>query len=101
MAESSFLSLCLKVPNLGTILFFLVFVFMIPTYLAQSGSTNMFIYYFPFLVMLAVSLTESGKPYMFQELYPIPSKTLNGFILFFLKIFLIYQIASTDLTSGK
>ena len=78
--EQTFLTLCLRIPNLGTILFFLVFVIMIPIYLIQQKSTDAFKYYFPFLVMLAIGLTESGKPHMFKELYPLQPTTLNGYI---------------------
>ena len=78
--SDSFISLCLKIPNLGTIAFYLIFVIGIPLYLINQNSTDSFKYYFPFLVMLAITLTQSGKPHMFQELYPVNPDTLNGFL---------------------
>ena len=78
--SDSFISLCLKIPNLGTIAFYLIFVIGIPLYLINQKSTDSFKYYFPFLVMLAITLTQSGKPHMFQELYPVNPDTLNSLL---------------------
>jgi len=80
MANENFAKLCLRIPNLGTILFFLVFVIGIPAYLVNTGDSDSLKYYLPFLVMLSVTLTESGKPHMFNNLYPSDPTDLSGFL---------------------
>jgi len=80
MATEDFAKLCLRIPNLGTILFFLMFVIGIPAYLVNTGDSDSLKYYLPFLVMLSVTLTESGKPYMFNNLYPSDPIDLSGFL---------------------
>jgi len=77
---ASFMDICLRIPNLGTILFLIVFVVAIPVYLYTQNSVDTFKFYLPFLVMLAVTLTEAGKPHSFNNLYPLPAKNLPGFL---------------------
>lgn len=77
---SGFLQMCLQVPNLGTLLFFVIFVLAVPGYLVYGEQYDMFKFYFPLLVMFAGVLTESGKPRYFQELYPTAPNTLSGFL---------------------
>ena len=75
-----FINLCMQIPNLGTILFYLVFLIAIPAYIFTSGSSDILKYYMPFVVMFAVTLTESGKPNYFKKLYPIPARDLPSFL---------------------
>ena len=77
---ASFMDICLRIPNLGTILFLIVFVVAIPVYLYTQNSVDTFKFYLPFLVMLAVTLTEAGKPHSFTNLYPLPAKNLPGLL---------------------
>lgn len=65
-----FLNLCLSVPNLDTIIFYIIFILTIPGYLFVSGEYEILKYYLPALVMAAVTLTEAGKPDLFVNLYP-------------------------------
>jgi hypothetical protein len=65
-----FINLCLSIPNLDTIIFYIIFVFLIPSYLFSSGDVDSLKYYLPALVMAAVTLTEAGKPDLFTNLYP-------------------------------
>lgn len=57
----NFISVCLKLPNIGTLVFYGVFVVLIPLSIIYSGSVSLLKYYLPFLVMLASVLTVSGK----------------------------------------
>ena len=77
-----FLNLCLSVPNLDTIIFYIVFVLMIPGILLSSEDYESLKYYLPALVMIAVTLTESGTPDLFVNLYPIDysSTSFSGFL---------------------
>ena len=76
-----FISFCLKVPNLDNILFYLIFVILIPYYFLMLDDIESLKFYLPALVMIAVTLTESGKPDIFKDLYPTNCHTsLGGFI---------------------
>ena len=66
----SFINLCLSIPNLDTIIFYIIFVIAIPGLLFSSGDYETLKYYLPALVMAAVTLTEAGKPDIFTNLYP-------------------------------
>jgi len=77
-----FLNLCLSIPNLDTILFYIIFVIAIPGVLFSSGDFESLKFYLPALVMAAVTLTESGKPDLFTNLYPTDcaSTSFSGFL---------------------
>ena len=64
------MNLCLSIPNLDTILFYIIFVITIPGILFSSGDYESLKFYLPALVMAAVTLTEAGKPELFVNLYP-------------------------------
>jgi len=65
-----FINLCLSIPNLDTIIFYLIFVILIPAYLFSTSDYETLKYYLPALIMIAVTLTEAGKPDFFVNLYP-------------------------------
>lgn len=77
-----FINLCLSIPNLDTIIFYIIFVFLIPSFLFSTGDVDSLKYYLPALVMAAVTLTESGKPDLFTNLYPTDceSGTFGSFV---------------------
>ena len=77
-----FLNLCLSVPNLDTIGFYVIFVILIPLQLFMSEDYQTLQYYLPALVMAAVTLTESGSPDLFINLYPTDTSTtsFSGFL---------------------
>ena len=78
-----FINLCLSIPNLDTIIFYIIFVILIPGYLFAESDYETLKYYLPALVMLAVTLTESGNPELFVNLYPnqcAPTTTFAGFL---------------------
>lgn len=66
----NFLNICLNVPNLDTIAFYIIFVILIPGQLFLSENYQTLQYYLPALVMTAVTLTEAGSPDLFINLYP-------------------------------
>jgi hypothetical protein len=76
---SSIFNICLRIPNLGTILFYIIFIILIPIYLVYTDNADSFNYYFPAIVMLAIVITEAGKPDSNQNLYPIPANNLQSF----------------------
>jgi hypothetical protein len=77
-----FLNLCLSIPNLDTIIFYIIFVIIIPGTLFSSSDYDSLKYYLPALVMAAVTLTEAGKPDLFTNLYPTDCSvtTFSGFL---------------------
>jgi len=77
-----FINVCLSIPNLDTIIFYLIFVIIIPSILFSSGDYESLKYYLPALVMAAVTLTESGSPDLFTNLYPTDcnTTTFSGFL---------------------
>ena len=78
-----FINLCLSIPNLDTIIFYLIFVILIPAYLFSTSDYESLKYYLPALIMIAVTLTEAGKPDLFVNLYPNfcePNTTFAGYL---------------------
>lgn len=78
-----FINLCLSVPNLDTIVFYLVFVILIPGFLFINSDYETLKYYLPALIMMAVTLTTVGFPEYFINLYPSqcdPNMTFGGFL---------------------
>lgn len=70
MADKNFLSICLNIPNIGTIVFYLVFVILVPMVMIYTNNVSLFKYYLPTMVMLASTLTVSGEKHnLFQSLY--------------------------------
>ena len=79
----TFVNLCLSIPNLDTLIFYLIFVILIPAYLFSTADYESLKYYLPALIMIAITLTEAGKPDLFVNLYPNPydnSTTFAGFL---------------------
>jgi hypothetical protein len=74
-----FINLCLNVPNLETIVFYVIFVILIPGYLFSTSDYEALKYYLPALVMISVTLTEAGKPDLFASLYPNPCDNNSSF----------------------
>ena len=77
------MNLCLSIPNLDTIFFYIIFVITIPGFLFSSGDYETLKYYLPALVMAAVTLTEAGKPNLFINLYPTDCSenvSFSGFV---------------------
>ena len=87
------LSLCLRIPNLGILIFYLIFVIIIPYILMASNSNEMLKYYMPLLVAFANLLTLAGDKRVFGNLYQVQP---NNFIAFissnFINLFALFGI---------
>jgi hypothetical protein len=77
--DNSYLQVSLRLPNIGTLVFYLIFVLGIPAILIQMDAVDIFKYYFPAIIMLASTLTVSGEPRYFKNLYPQKVDTTSGF----------------------
>ena len=78
----NFLNICLNIPNMDTLAFYIIFVILIPGQLFLSEDYQTLQYYLPALVMAAVTLTEAGSPDLFINLYPTECSmtTFSGFL---------------------
>jgi hypothetical protein len=74
-----FINFCLSIPNLDTLIFYLIFVITIPAYLFANSDFETLKYYLPALIMIAVTLTEAGRPDLFVNLYPNPCDQTTNF----------------------
>jgi len=74
-----FINFCLSIPNLDTLIFYLIFVITIPAYLFANSDYETLKYYLPALIMISVTLTEAGRPELFQNLYPNPCDKNTNF----------------------
>ena len=107
-----FINLCLSIPNLDTIIFYIIFVILIPGYLFVAADYETLKYYLPALIMLAVTLTEGGAPDLFVNLYPnqcintsvsgfLSTNIINGLaIVGILVQSLVITLATSNLTLG-
>ena len=57
--------MCLQIPNLGTLMFYLIAVLLVPSVIVASGNHK-----FLAEIYLPALLTTSGEPELFANLYP-------------------------------
>jgi len=68
------LDLIVRIPNFGLIIFYIIFIILIPLLIYYSKPifiNNVLPFYSIIILGLASILTSSGHPYIFQNLYPI------------------------------
>lgn len=75
-----FLNICVKMPNMGSFIFYFIFILCIPIIFMQTGNHHLLKLFLPLLVPVSIILTQSGKPDMFRELYPLEYENISGFI---------------------
>ena len=76
----NFLNLCLQLPNLGLIVYYVLFVIIIPFILISYQQRGTLKYYWPILVGLANVLTITGKPHIFNNLYVLQPENLASLV---------------------
>ena len=87
------LSLCLRIPNLGILIFYLIFIIIIPYVLMASKSNDMLKYYMPLLVAFANLLTLVGNKQVFGNLYQLQPNNFVAFISTnFINLFALFGI---------
>ena len=74
-----FINFCLSIPNLDTLIFYIIFVIIIPGYLIGNSDFETLKFYLPALIMIAITLTEAGAPNLFVNLYPNPCDQTTNF----------------------
>ena len=87
------LNLCLKIPNLGILLYYLIFVVIIPYVLIANSSLEILKFYMPMMVALAHLLTRAGHKKVFGNLYDLKPKNYISFISSnFINLFALFGI---------
>ena len=86
-------NLCLRIPNLGILIFFLIFIVIIPYLLVLNKSIIVLKFYLPMLVAFANLLSRSGNKQIFENLYDLQP---NNFVSFlssnFINLFALFGI---------
>jgi actin-related protein len=59
--DMKFINLCLSIPNLDTIVFYIIFVILIPLYLFSANDYDSLKYYLPAFELMKHQLPEGGK----------------------------------------
>ena len=86
-------SLCLKIPNLGILIFYLIFVVILPYILVLNGSLEVLKYYLPMLVALANLLSRVGNKKIFENLYDLQPDNFVSFLSSnFINLFALFGI---------
>ena len=86
-------SLCLRIPNLGILLFYLIFIVIIPYLLILNNSLTVLKFYLPMLVAFANLLSQVGDEKIFKNLYSLKP---DNFVCFlssnFINLFALFGI---------
>jgi hypothetical protein len=86
-------NLCLKIPNLGILIFFLIFIVIIPYVLIYSQNIGILKYYMTMIVAFAHLLTRVGDSSLFGNLYQLNPIEFVPFITAnFINIFALFGI---------
>ena len=86
-------NLCLKIPNLGILIYYLIFIVIIPYVLIYSQNIGILKYYMTMMVAFAHLLTRVGDPKLFGSLYQLNPKEFVPFISTnFINIFTLFGI---------
>lgn len=72
------LNICLSMPNMGSFIFYIIFVFLTPIFLLVIDQETNILNYLPLLVPLAVIMHTVGQDKVFQNLYPKNRDNLVG-----------------------
>ena len=86
-------NLCLRIPNLGILLFYLIFIVIIPYLLILNNSLNVLKFYLPMLIAFANLLTQVGDEKLFKNLYMIKPDNFVAFLSSnFINLFALFGI---------
>ena len=87
------LNLCMRIPNLGILLYYLFFVVLIPYILVANSSMQILKYYMPMMVAFAHMLSLSGHDKLFGNLYDMKPKNFVSFVSTnFINLFALFGI---------
>ena len=86
--------LCLKIPNVGILLYYLIFIVIIPYILIYNQNTSLLKYYMTMMVAFAHLLTYVGAENYFGNLYQLnPTEFVPFLSSNFINIFTLFSSA--------
>ena len=86
-------NLCLKIPNLGILLYYLIFIVILPYILIYSNKIHLLKMYMPLMVTFAHLLTRIGDPALFENLYQLnPTEFVPFLSSNFINVFALFGI---------
>ena len=86
-------NLCLKIPNLGILIYYLIFIVIIPYIFIYSNNSGVLKYYMTMMVAFAHLLTMIGDHKLFGNLYRLNPKEFVPFVSAnFINIFTLFGI---------
>jgi hypothetical protein len=86
-------SLCLKIPNLGILLFYLIFIVIIPYLLIINKNLTVLKFYLPMLIAFANLLSHVGDEKIFKNLYALKPDNFVSFLSSnFINLFALFGI---------
>ena len=98
----NFVSLCLKIPNLGILLFYLIFIVIIPYLLILNKSLSILKFYLPMLIAFANLISKVGNKKIFKNLYSLKPTNFVSFLSSnFINIFALFGILWQSLEYSK
>ena len=87
------LNLCLRIPNLGILLFYLFFIILIPYILVANSNLQILKFYMPLMVAFAHLLTLSKNDKLFGNLYDLKPDNFVSFLSTnFINLFALFGI---------
>ena len=87
------ISLCLKIPNLGILIFYLIFIVIIPYVLIYNQNISVLKYYMILMVAFAHLLTHISDKNLFGNLYQLHPREFVPFISAnFINVFALFGI---------
>ena len=108
---ADFLNICVSMPNMGSFIFYIIFVFLTPIFLLVINQESSILTYLPLLVPLAIIMHTVGKDRVFQNLYPKKNDNTTGvvskyiintiaMIAIFAKVTMVYRNSNELLAVG-
>lgn len=86
-------NLCLKIPNLGILLYYLIFIVILPYILIYSNKIHLLKMYMPLMVAFAHLLKRIGDPALFENLYQLnPTEFVPFLSSNFINVFALFGI---------
>ena len=86
-------NLCLKIPNLGILLYYLIFIVILPYILIYSNKIHLLKMYMPLMVAFAHLLTRVGDSKLFKNLYQLnPTEFVPFLSSSFINVFALFGI---------
>lgn len=103
---SDLFNICVSMPNMGSFIFYIIFVILTPIFLLAINQESNIVNYLPLIVPLAIIMHTVGEDKVFQNLYPKnrdnPVGTTSKYILNILAIIaILYKVTLVQQQSNE